>query len=437
MPQDFFSVSELNTMIRDVLTSGFPRAVWVCGEVQSYDRNKGKPHAFFELVEKDEQSHEVKARTGLVIWANTRPRIEAVLRKAENAFELKDDIEVKFLCRVDFYPGFGQVRLIVENIDPVYTLGKIAQDRQKLIAELSKSGLLQKNKTLDLPLVPLNIGLVTAFDSAAYHDFIDELGRGAGAFKVHLARAVMQGKNAAPSVCAAIAALQCVDRLDVIVITRGGGSIAELACFDSREIVAAIAQSRYPVVTGIGHEINTSIADLAAHTFAKTPTAAAQLLAGRVREFVERLDGTWLKLKEAVHADLLARQGHLKDAVSEIRRIWQELVAGRREHHVRLVEKLRALPLGATARAREGLERSSRQLKNTIQLRLQSTVTKIGHYEKLIAMASPVNVLKRGFTITRAGRGKLLVSARDLKEGQAIRTEFIDGEVESVVAKGV
>ena len=190
MPQDFFSVSELNSMIRDVLTSGFPRAVWVCGEIQSYDRNKGKPHAFFELVEKDEGSQEVKARSGLVIWANTRPRIEAVLRKAENAFELKDDIEVKFLCRVDFYPGFGQVRLIVENIDPVYTLGRIAQDRQKLIAEFSRSGLLQKNKALDMPLVPLNIGLVTAFGSAAYHDFIDELGRSACAFKVHLARAV-------------------------------------------------------------------------------------------------------------------------------------------------------------------------------------------------------------------------------------------------------
>ncbi len=436
MPQDFFSVSELNNMIRDVLTSGFPRAVWVCGEVQSYDRNKGKPHAFFELVEKDPGSQEVKARTGLVIWANTRPRIEAVLRKAENAFELKDDIEVKFLCRVDFYPGFGQVRLIVENIDPVHTLGKIAQDRQKLIAELSKSGLLQKNKTLALPLVPLNVGLITAFDSAAYHDFIDELGRSSYAFKVYLARALMQGKNAPSSVCAAIAALQSVDQLDLIVITRGGGSIAELACFDSREIVAAIAQSKYPVVTGIGHEINTTIADLAAHTYAKTPTATAQLLVARVREFVQQLEAQWQALKESASGSLQARREHVKDAVTEIRRIWQDLVAGRREHHVRLAEQLRALPLGAAARAREDLLRSSRQLKNTIQLRLQSTVTKIGHCEKLIAMASPANILKRGFSITRSGRGKLVTSALTLKEGQSIRTEFIDGEVESIVAKG-
>lgn len=437
MPQDFFSVSELNAMIRDVLASGFPRAVWVCGEVQSYDRNRGKPHAFFELVEKDEGSQEVKARTALVIWANTRSRIEAVLKKAENAFELKDDIEVKFLCRVDFYPGFGQVRLIVENIDPVYTLGKIAQDRQKLIAELSRSGLLQKNKTLSLPLVPLNVGLVTAFGSAAYHDFIDELGRSSCAFKVHIARAVMQGKNAAPSVCAALEALAAVDRLDVIVITRGGGSVAELACFDSKEIAAAIARSRYPVVTGIGHEINTTIADLAAHTLAKTPTAAAQLLVGRVKEYIFCLEGQWLGLQEAANRSLQARQSHLKDAVAEVRRIWQDLVSVRRELHARLAEKLRVLPLGVMASGREASQRASRQLKNTIQLRLQSAVTKIGHHEKLIAMAAPANVLKRGFSITREAQGKLVKSARALKGDQVIRTEFIDGEVESIVAKGV
>ena len=99
-------------MIRDVLTSGFPRSVWVSGELQGYDRNKGKAHAFFELVEKEEGDRDVKARVGLVIWANTRPKIDAILKKAENAFELKDDIEVKFLCKVDFYTGFGQVRLI-------------------------------------------------------------------------------------------------------------------------------------------------------------------------------------------------------------------------------------------------------------------------------------------------------------------------------------
>ena len=110
--------------------------------------------------------------------------IQEILDKAENAFQLKDDIEVKFLCKVDFYPPHGAVRLIVESIDPVYTLGKIAQERQRLIALLKKKGVLKKNKQLILSDVPLTIGLVTAFDSAAYNDFISELQKSHFAFKV-------------------------------------------------------------------------------------------------------------------------------------------------------------------------------------------------------------------------------------------------------------
>lgn len=435
MPEEFFSVSELNAMIRDVLTAGFPRAVWVSGELQGYDRNKGKAHAFFELVEKDESSHELKARVGLVIWANTRPKIEVLLRKAENAFELKDDIEVKFLCRVDFYPGFGQVRLIVENIDPVHTLGKIAQDRQKLVAELGKSGILARNKELELSPVPLSIGLITAFDSAAYNDLMDELGRSGYGFEVHVFKAVMQGKNCAPSVCAGLAAFNAMEGLDAVVITRGGGSIAELACFDSRDIALAVAASRYPVITGIGHEINTSVTDLAAHTFAKTPTAVAQLLVSRVREFILGLDDGSARLKKTAEDYLTGSKTCLKDAAVDLQTGLRQLMTGRREHHARLAERLAAGPLRCLADARGGLVRSKDRLNKTIQLRLQACTIKIGHHQKLIEMAAPCNVLKRGFSITRGKDGRAVRSAAGVAPGQEIHTELADGRIKSIVEK--
>src|SRR5476651_1732768 len=170
MSDESLSVSELNNFIRNVLNSGFPQAVWVCGEIQGYDRGKDKKHVFFELCEKDPLTRDITARIGLVIFAQARPRIDAILKKAENAFALKDDIEVKFLCKVDFYPAHGQVRLIVESIDPIYTLGKIAQDRQRLIAELKQKGVLDRNKRLEFSRLPLHIGLITSHDSAAYHD---------------------------------------------------------------------------------------------------------------------------------------------------------------------------------------------------------------------------------------------------------------------------
>jgi exodeoxyribonuclease VII large subunit len=431
--EEFFSVSELNTLIRDVISAGIPRAVWVCGEIQSYDRNKGKQHAFFELVEKSSGSNEVKARVGLVIWANTRPKIEAILKKSENAFDLKDDIEVKFLCKVDFYPGFGQVRLIVENIDPVYTLGKIAQDRQRLIAELSKAGVLEKNKQLELSAVPLNIGLITAADSAAYNDFVDELGKSGYSFNVRLFKGVMQGKNCGASICEGLKAFNEMDGLDAVVITRGGGSIAELACFDAKDIVLAVAASRYPVLTGIGHEINTSITDLAAHTFAKTPTAAAQFLVHRIRGFVESLNDGWSRLKEVALEAAQARRVCLKDAAIDLQTGVRRLMTHRREYNARLAQQLKAAPVRMWMDQRQALERSRDLLKKTIQLRLATGKTKIGHCQKLVELASPKNILKRGFSITRTADGRSLRSIAGASAGQTLSTELVDGKFESIV----
>ncbi len=430
---DFFSISEFNTLVHDVIVSGFPRSVWVCGEVQEYERNKDKKHAFFTLVEKDPQTHEIKAKIGAVIWAFTRPKIDAILQKAENAFALKDDIEVKFLCKVDFYPPHGTLRLVVESIDPIHTLGKVAQERQKLITELTISGVLAKNKELTLPDVPLMIGLITAPDSAAYHDFCDELHKSGYAFKVFFVHALMQGKGCAESVVKAIRRLHKLERLDAIVITRGGGSIAELSCFDSKAIAEAIGSSRYPVLTGIGHEINTTVTDLAAHSFSKTPTAIAQFLAGRVTLFLDHMAQKYLDLI-SVSNDLMRQQQET------VRRAAMELQAGttrrlkeERSRHIRCAEFFRKTPRQHLARSRsEALERLD-LLKKTIRLRIDRSVTKIGHYQKLIDMASPKNILKRGFSLTRLKNGQILKDAQEVTLQEVLVTELASGKIESIV----
>ena len=218
MPEDIYTVSEINTYIKGVINAAFPQPLWICGEIQGYDRNKGKSHVFFELVEKDKRSDSVLAKIGLVIFSNRRSYIDQILRKSENGFELKDDIEVKFQCRMDFYPPHGAMRLIVETIDATYTLGKLAQQRQKIIADLRERGLLDKNKQLAIPTVPLNIGLITSDDSAAYNDFISELARSGYGFRVYLKNSSMQGQRTEGDVTRAIAALEEIRELDVIVI---------------------------------------------------------------------------------------------------------------------------------------------------------------------------------------------------------------------------
>ncbi len=434
MSQDILTVSEFNTLVRDVLASGFPRSVWVCGEIQNLDRYKSKAHLFFDLVEKDEGEKDIKAKVGVAIWAGVRSRIEAMLKKAENAFELKDGIEVKFLCKVDYYPVYGTLRLIVESIDPVYTLGKIAQERQKLIAELTKAGVLAKNKDLELPLVPLSIGLVSAFDSAAYNDFVDELRRSGYGFRVRFINAVMQGKACEGSVAEALRILNSFDGLDAIVITRGGGSIADLSAFDAKGIALAIAASRYPILTGIGHEINTSIADLAAHTFAKTPTAMAQFLIQRSTLFMDQVAECYLRIVTLAQKKLQEDREAVKNNALGLQRGIVSLLKDKHAAHARLTDILCKSPFKVTASCQRSVTDQSEILKKIIHLRFKNSLTKIGHCEKIVQMASPAKTLRRGFSITRTKEGKLVRSAADVARNAIVVTELARGSLESVVS---
>jgi exodeoxyribonuclease VII large subunit len=337
------------------------------------------------------------------------------------------------LCKVDFYPPFGQVRLIVESIDPVYTLGKIAQDRQRLIAALKAKGTLDINKRLSLARVPLTIGLITSHDSAAYHDFTDELKRSGLAFNVLLVDSIMQGKNTESSVLKAFKTLNRLAHVDAIIITRGGGSVTELSCFDSESIALAIAQSQRPVLSGIGHEINTTITDLAAHTFLKTPTAVAQFLVGRVQEFLDHLNE-----REDVIVDLSQRALHeerrrLKDWALTLRTGTLGLLTSQHRRVEAICEAFKRMPAGAIKDARKHVVGENDRLKKTIHLHLQKSQDKMNQYQKLIEMADPKNILKKGFSITKNIEGKAVRSIKNISKQDILVTEVFDGSIVSTV----
>jgi len=431
--ENLFTISELNQFIRDVVTSGFPRSVWVCGEIQGL-RVDQKGHVYFELCEKDESDHTIKARIRASIWSSRRPYIESILKRAENSFELKNEIEVKCLCKVDFYVKGGSLGLVIENIDPVYTLGKIAQERQKLIAQLVKEGILEKNKQLTIPIVSLNIGLVTSQDSAAFNDFKNELQLSGYAFKIFLVSAIVQGKEAEKSVSRAVHLLNRLEGLDAIVITRGGGSVAELSCFDSRLIAEAVAASKVAVLTGIGHEINMTITDLSAHTFAKTPTAIAQFLVGRVQEFLTGLDKKETDIARLVTEKIETQKYKLRDLGRGLQAQTMDYL---KSHHTLLTRYSEVLTMKPSMLLKEqdkSLARYKEELLKTIRLRLENNRSRIKSLDKVIEVVSPVNTLKRGFTITRLKDGTILKSSTQVKEKENLVTEFADGKVTSLVS---
>jgi exodeoxyribonuclease VII large subunit len=173
--ENTYTILELNTAVRELIRREFSDRIWVCGEIKDLRSSRDKKHIYFELVQKHPEAHEVIARVSAAIFAGRKPLIFNRINETKGAFELKNDIEVKFLCEVDLYPKSGQYNLIIVDIDPVYTLGKVAENRQKIIDALRREGIFEKNKQRTLPSVPLRVGLITSYASAAYHDFTNEL----------------------------------------------------------------------------------------------------------------------------------------------------------------------------------------------------------------------------------------------------------------------
>ena len=221
--------------------------------------------------------------------------------------------------------------------------------------------------------------------------------------------------------------------MNAIIITRGGGSIAELSSFDSEKIAVAISQLTVPVLSGIGHEINTTVTDLAAHTFAKTPTAIAKFLVERLRGFVEGVDDRQERIIQALRQVLKDHHQRLKDHAVSLQTQTLGLIKSHQQRLAIITEALQREPLVKFKESKRSLGEAQDHLKKIIYLHLQNSRIKIKHYEKLVHMASPVETLKRGFSITRAQDGRLIRNMKDAKGAKNITTQLVDGLLESEV----
>ncbi len=287
LPAGTCTVSEFAWEMKGLLADAYPSAAWVAGEVQRL-RSAARGQLYFELIEKG-RGDRIQAKLDCVLWADERAVTEAALREA--GVELAEGVELRCCGRPDFWPGGGRLQFMVGEVDPLFSLGAFEKRRRATLKALEAQGLLERNGQLPLPAAPLEIGLVTSEGSAAWHDFLDTLVNSGLGFRVHFVHSAVQGTAAEEEIDRAfdrLAAFACGGRrLDAIALIRGGGSRSDLAAFDSRRVARAVARSPAPVIAGIGHQIDRSIADVVAHTSCKTPTEAAEFLVDRA-EAAER-----------------------------------------------------------------------------------------------------------------------------------------------------
>lgn len=286
---DDYTVSVLNQRVQAVIADAFPRPVWLVGEISSFDRNAHKRHVTFQLVEKLDDGS-TSSSIDATLFHESRRAIERTLAASGDPFRLEDEITVRMQVRVELYVPWGSYRVIVEELDVHYTLGEAARRREEIIRRLTEAGLAGKNAALPLPALPLRVGLITSLGSDAYNDVLRSFQESGFAFTVLAHGARVQGRATEPSVLNALDALgRAAERLDVIVICRGGGSRTDLAWFDSEALGRAVAAFPLPVVVGIGHEQDHSVLDSVGRR-AKTPTAAAALLVDAVQRSLDGVE---------------------------------------------------------------------------------------------------------------------------------------------------
>ena len=400
---------ELNEHIRRALALNFPEPLWVTAEIAQCSESRG--HHFLGLVQKSEQSDEIVARGDAVLWQATFRRLRRS-RGAELSALLKEGVEVLLLISVNFSERYG-LRLIIEDIDPAYTIGKLEQLRRQIIRRLEEEKLLDLNRRLPLPLVLQHIAVISSDQAAGWQDFQQQLEHNAYGYRFHLELfpAAMQGRQAETEI------LKQLDRIaahlhgfDCVVITRGGGARLDLSAFDSYELGRAIAKFPLPVFTGIGHDIDRTVSDLVAHSTLKTPTAAADHLIEHNLLFETALHDLGRQIQ--LNSRHLLSNGQLK--IAQLEQLL--LVHGRRT----LKEQDRLLNY------------IGEELPHLARRSIKDRHRHLGQLEQVIRLLSPESTLKRGFTLTLKS-GRIVTSAAALKSGDRIRTRFRDGEAESEV----
>jgi exodeoxyribonuclease VII large subunit len=449
IPEPTFSVTELSDQIGNALRARFRDEVWVRGEIRDLSRARSG-HVYFTLTDPDGD-----ACLGVMLSATKKGAVNTTLTKAGGTVRMSDGTDVRIRGRLDWYSPRGQLQLRMTAIDPAYTLGQLELARAELLARLQDEGLLRANAALALPVAPLRVGLVTSEGSAAEADFLDELRRSGFAFHVLRADSRVQGFDAARSIASAIR-MVVTHRPDVLAVVRGGGARTDLAAFDDEAVARAIAACPVPVLTGIGHEVDTSIADEVAHTPAKTPTACAQLLVARVADLAAALEGAWSGIAQrgmrtmqrqddrlVLHARHLARGTRVALDSSEARltsiadRSGRAALAGldRASHRLDAHGGRMSGAARSHLRAAEVLVAAGeRRVAHRAPRALAEAERTLSSFEARLRALDPDRTLARGWSITRGPDGAVVRSPADVRPGDRLTTRVAGGDVRSTVS---
>ena len=382
------TVTELTGKIRGILEPSLSQ-VWVQGEISNY-RPASSGHAYFSL--KDQGACISAAIFG---WG---------ARKRN--FELKDGLQVLCRGKISVYPPRGSYQLVIDQLEPLGS-GALQIAFEQLKGKLSSEGLFDPSVKRKLPKLPARIAVVTSPTGAAIQDMLNILRRRAPQIRVTIVPALVQGAEAAPQLIRGIELVNQHALGEVLVLARGGGSIEDLWAFNDEALARAIRNSKVPVVSAIGHEVDFTISDFVADLRAPTPSAAAELVSGNWVDVVERVRESSIRLKSLIHRDLGQKKLLLSHLVARV--------------------------VSPKDRLREQAQRTDElvlRLERAIQFRLERRRGSLQQFMGKLDALSPLRVLERGYTLVRlpGSHGQVIKSAHQVNSGEELEITFYDGQ---------
>ena len=438
------SISDFYSRVKGALRETFPGEVWVTGEIRKVTTSRG--HHYLELADRldglDRPGSDglavargglprnVNATLEVACWARDWPVVQYELEAV--GVELTPGLVVRVRGTVTVWEGGSKLRFSMTALDVEALIGGIAAARRRLLGTLASEGLLEANRRLPLPLVPLRIGLVTSPGSEAYRDFTGQLERSGYLFDVRFEPSIVQGPEAPAQIVGALTRLGAFEP-QLVVLVRGGGARGDLAAFDSEPVARAIAGAPFPVWTGIGHTGDRSVADEVAHQALVTPTQCGEAVVAVVAAYLEGVDRRARRLAQRVEARLNEAVRELVTSCASTRRVARQGL-DRSSQNLRTTEtRIGNAALVAIERSQGRLVNRAQRLAGPSSQHLAVQAQQIAHRRELLQLLNPRHQLERGWSLTRDESGRVVRSLASLRLGERLITTFADGSAGSVV----
>ena len=448
------SLTELQLIIRDSLYMALPDVYWVIAEISELKENYAG-HCYLELIEKQSDEQNVRARVKAIIWSNRYRFIKAFFENATGEY-LREGLKILVKTKVEYHELYG-LSLIISDIDPAFTIGEMAMKRQFVIKKLEQEGVFSMNKELSFPVFPQKIAVISSKSAAGYTDFINQLKNNSFGYVFYTAlfETVLQGTETEQSIIRALDKIASYSNLfDLVVIIRGGGSQSDLSWFDSYNIAYHVTQFPLPVFTGIGHDKDVTVTDMVANRSLKTPTAVADFLVDSVAGAENHIVGISTEIIEASRIIIEKNRNRIETwgiKLLPLARVMMSKVRDKLSSEVidiinigkELIFKASLIPVNQRSLLSSSantfishkdmiIKRNGERLVTRTNNRLSVNNVRLKSLGSTLQILNPENVLQRGYSITSIN-GYILKNGNQIKNGDLIDTKLHEGTLRSKI----